>query len=493
ALWLIAKTAERRGDFTQAAAGYREVLAVDPGWWETRQALGLILYSRLGKTDEARRELETVIAQSPTAAVSRAALSEIWLDRGDFARAGDEAAAALAVDPNNYQALVVLGQISLQGGEPARAEELFRRAARISGGGPLAHYGLGLLAARDKDWTKAEEYFRDALDAYPVFVEARYNLAVALEAEGKREEALAALEAVVSVRPDFFLAHAARGRILYLSGRYDPAIPALRNALALDPRAWEPPYFLGKCYYEKREDQTALAYLKEAAELAPDNPAVLSDLGLAYDRAGQPGPARETLQRALQANPHYVRAALNLAVLEARGKGVGGEAAEYRRALIVKPGDVAWGFDGEESDFVEKLVSGLDGYLAVGIDYLSLYELIQNAYRDQPILKDLVPILEKKAAQQPLKPQFQHLLGLAYQDAGKTKEAEERFKKALKLDSDFAAAHLSMGYLYAQQGKTALARDHLEAFIALSPDSSLTPPVREYLEGLAPAEKVPVR
>jgi tetratricopeptide (TPR) repeat protein len=486
ALWIIARSAERRGDFTRAAAGYRRVLEVDPSWWETRLSLGIMLYARLGRISEARKELEAVIRAAPKTSAARAALSEILFREGETDRAREEASAVLRTDPSNPQALVVLGQVLLAKGESAEAEKLFLRAASASGGAPLADYGLGLIAGGKKEWKKAIEYFRSALDASPAFSEARYNLAAALEAEGKRDEALAALAAAVSDRPDFFPAQAGRGRLLYLTGRYDQAIVSLKNAQALDPKAWEPVYFLGKCYLEKKEGRRGLEYLSAAVGLAPDNPAVLSDLGLAYDRSGRSDQAREMFQKALAADPGYVRAALLLAVLEGREKGPGGISGAWRQALIVKPGDVSWGFDGEEADFVGQIVSGLEDYLSAGIDYLSLYALIKNAYRDRPVLKDFVPLLEKKAAQQPWKPQLQHLLGLACQDAGRTAEAETHFQKALKLDSDFAAAHLSLGYLYARQEKASLAREHLEAFIALSPDSTLAPGVRAFLEAPAP-------
>ncbi len=485
ALWIVARAAEMAGDFHRAAERYRKVLEADPSWWETRQTLATILYARLGRSDEARRELEAVLRSSPHAASARALLSEILYREGETARARAEALSALRDDPDSPQALVVLGQILLAEGKRGEAEELFRRALRAPGGAPLAHYGLGMIAGEEKKWAEAVEHFRAALADYPAFAEARYNLAAALEAEGQREEALSTLEAAVAANPGFFPAQVGRGRLLYLSGLYDRAIAALRNAQALDPRSWEAAYFLGKCYVGKKDDRNGIAFLAAAAELAPENPAVLSDLGLAYDRAGKPEEARALFRRALAADPGYARASLLLAVLEGRERRGGGA---WRQALIVKPGESSWGFDGEEEDFAEEIVAGLDDYLTAGIDYLSLYELIRNAYRDRPILKDFVPLLEKKAAQQPRKPQFQHLLGLAFQDAGRTAAAEASFQKALRIDPDFAAAHLNLGYLYANQGKAAEAKKHFEAFLTLSPDSELAVAVRTFLETLGPGE-----
>ena len=73
---------------------------------------------------------------------------------------------------------------------------------------------------------------------------------------------------------------------------------------------------------------------------------------------------------------------------------------------------------------------------------------------------------------------------MAYQEKNKQANAEKYFLRAIRNDSDFAAAHLSLGQLYAQEGKYREAREHLQAVLSLVPESSLTPTIKEMLKNL---------
>ena len=130
------------------------------------------------------------------------------------------------------------------------------------------------------------------------------------------------------------------------------------------------------------------------------------------------------------------------------------------------------------------MVSGLEEYLGAGIDYLSFFALIQNISRDRKIFAEVIPILREKVRTLPSQPQYAHLLGLAYQEEGDLENAEKYYQRALDIDSDFTAAHLSLGQLYTRAGRSREARRHLAAVLLLVPESSFSPDVREMLENL---------
>ncbi|HUO13034.1 MAG TPA: tetratricopeptide repeat protein [Caulobacteraceae bacterium] len=87
-------------------------------------------------------------------------------------------------------------------GDVAAALRLYDQCARADRSDPIAPYNLGnlRLAGRDADPRALDEAalaYRLALARDPGFVEARYNLAQALEAGGKAEEAAAELRRVL--------------------------------------------------------------------------------------------------------------------------------------------------------------------------------------------------------------------------------------------------------------------------------------------------------
>ncbi|MFH1038590.1 MAG: tetratricopeptide repeat protein [PVC group bacterium] len=481
---IMALAAEKRGDYAAAVENYRCYLEAVPDGWEARLSLGLILNFQLDQTDDAEKELQKVAAQGPDDARAPAALGEIFLGRGDLAAARAAADRALKIDPANYQALVIRGQVYLQEGDPPSAERYFKDALRVNPEGALALYGMGIILFQRKEYQEAESHFRNAVRQVPQFREAALNRALVLNMLGRREEALRELEEVAARNPEFAPAHLALGRIYYYSGQADKALPLFQNALALDRTSWEPYHFIGKCLLDQGRDEAALEYLLWAREKESGNPLLLTDLALAYERSGKADLAESSLEEALAANPGFLPALIKLAFLKARGDDPSSAARFYRQALIIKPGDVQWAYQGEEKNFLVRMISGVEDYLGGGIDYLSLFAVMKNISEDRAIFTELIPMLEEKARLHPLRAQYPHLLGMACQEKGEMKKAEDYFVRALKIDSDFAASHLSLGQLYARAARNREAREHLGAVLSLVPESSLIPAIREIMESL---------
>ena len=115
---------------------------------------------------------------------------------------------------------------------------------------------------------------------------------------------------------------------------------------------------------------------------------------------------------------------------------------------------------------------------------VELYSVMKNISEDQRVFTELIPVLREKVSRQPLKSEYSQLLGMAYQEKGDLVNAEKYYLRAVRNDSDFAAAHLGLGQLYAEQKKYDSARKHLQAVLSLSPDSALAPTIEEVLNGL---------
>ncbi len=481
---ILARVAQKRGDYSAAAEYYRLALAAEPRDLNSRLARGLILAVQLGRDREAERELRLVVAGDPEQDQAYAVLGEILFGRGEFAEAEEAAGRALKINPENYSALALRGRLRLREGNPEAAEEYFQKALRIEPGGAMPLYGLGVIFFNQRQYREAEDYFRRALDRVAAFPEASLNRGLALEALGRRKEALEVLERLVSDHPAFAPGQLGLGQVYYYSGRTGEALPFLRNALALDPSAWEPYYFIGKCLRAEGLTAESREYFLDARGRGGEAPALLTDLALACEEAGELDRAEAILREVLAADARYMPALFQLGRLKARRDQSSEAERLYRQALVIRPGEATWGFAGEEREFLLRLVSGVEDYLGGGIDYLSLLALIRNLSREREVLAELVPVLREKVSAHPQEPRYAHLLGLAYGEGGDEENAERYFQRALRIDPDFAAAHLSLGRLYTRRGRSAEARRHLSAVLLLAPDSSVDPEVREMLRDL---------
>jgi len=490
ALAILGRVAEREGDYEAAAAAYRAVLSVAPDREAERFSLAYLLFYHLRDYSGASGLLETLLESNPDQADARALLAQIRLMEGDLDAARREAGKALELDDSSYNALVILGRLALAEEDLAGAAGFFQKAYTVDRNLAAAEAGLGMLALEEGRLVEAEDRLRRARRLEPDLSEASYHLGVVLERAGKREEALETFRELVADHPGYFPGHLALGKLLFLGGRYGEAIPFFLNAAALRRDSWEARFFTGKCFLAQGKYVKAIEELTLASELAPDHPAVLGELALARWRLGETSAAEELFVRALDADPDYVRARINLAVLRASGSSSSDSSEQYRRALIVRPGEISWGYEEEPGELLREISEGLSDHLATGIDYVSLYRLAENLVEGDAAIRELIPLLESLSVDHPRQPGYPYLLGLCHQRLGSVARAEHYFNRALQLNLDFAPAHLSLGKLFLLQARPGPARTHLEAFLALWPQGPEAAAARSLLAGMSapPAE-----
>jgi len=170
----------------EAVAEYRQALTANPDNAKAHNNIALALVE-LGQLEEAAVHFRKSLALQPRA--------EIYSDLGfAMARLGkpEEALAnyrkALELDPTCASAHFNLAVTLVQAGKFREAESHYRTALA---GGPTAetHNGLGYVLAREGRPDEAVGEFRKAIDLDPKYTPAYNNIADALAAQGKLEEA----------------------------------------------------------------------------------------------------------------------------------------------------------------------------------------------------------------------------------------------------------------------------------------------------------------
>ena len=151
--------------------------------------------------------------------------------------------------------------------------------------------------------------------------EAGVKLAKALRALGRYDEAASAAEQVLVMQPTNVEALLEAGRAYVGAGRGFYAIDPAQRAAAQAPRDWRPVALLAVALEQADRNDEALAAHEKALQLAPDNPAALTNLGLYYASHGQPQKAEPLLRRAAASPSAGAQERQNLAlVLGLEGK-----------------------------------------------------------------------------------------------------------------------------------------------------------------------------
>jgi Flp pilus assembly protein TadD len=153
-------------------------------------------------------------------------------------------------------------------------------------------------ADRTEPLARAAFWAREA-DIDPTDPVAGVHLAAALRALGQNTDAVAAAQKVLVVDPNNAdaLLETARGFLAQGQGFY--AVEPLQHLQALAPRDWRPLSLLGVAYTQVRRDADAQAIWRQALQLSPDNPAILSNVAMALAAGGDAAQAESLLRRAV--------------------------------------------------------------------------------------------------------------------------------------------------------------------------------------------------
>ena len=92
-----------------------------------------------------------------------------------------------------------------------------------------------------------------------------------LAAEGKREEAIASLEASLAVNPDLREARLELGNQLMDLNRTEEALLHFHHLIKLNPEDAEPFFLLGESYWRSVKRESAIAQYRQALLRAPDH------------------------------------------------------------------------------------------------------------------------------------------------------------------------------------------------------------------------------
>lgn len=192
-------------------------------------------YEHTGQIDRAIRTIEEAIAENPEDADlhARVAWFRHRMDRTEDAV--DAAERALALDPENIEAIWVLGDVCRERGENTAAEAHFLEGLRIWPDGPflLRSYGHLMLSVGELD--KARKLLEASRERDPED-EVTHSLLGLLEARRSRTgESFEHSQRGLEVAPDASAPHLARAAVAFGSGRIFRARRSVREALRIDP------------------------------------------------------------------------------------------------------------------------------------------------------------------------------------------------------------------------------------------------------------------
>ncbi len=205
---------------------------------------------------------------------AHAYLAEIYMDKGIWALALEEAQAAVKLSENSVEAWRSLGYVLDQQGRRDEAVQAYDKAIALHPKLGYLYVGKGYVYLADGDYEKALAEFQRAVNVNPRSADGYDALGWGHMLSGASDRAVLTLEKAIEIDPEYKPAYGHLAVAYYARRNYEKAVELFEKAIAMNQATPEYYYELGLSYiYKEPEDCTsAVPWLRKALEINPDNP-----------------------------------------------------------------------------------------------------------------------------------------------------------------------------------------------------------------------------
>ena len=356
-------------NYLPAIDHFQQALQLEPenGALQLRLAMAL---TRHGQKDEAITTLEALLEQHPESGLAGLTLARLYLEKEQTDKAAAIYRQLLERQPGQ-QTVLDYGKLLEQQDQDA-AFELYRsfiaknpRSAAVRQ--QLAQYYLtrhqlddaltqlqavrqqfpdnlkiinqiGLIQLELENWATAEDAFRLLLKSDNQPGRNRYYLAMALSEQGKSEEAISVLQAISSDSPIYSEAALQLAYLYKKSGQDDLAIASLQQLIEQGFHQPDSYYYLVAFLGDREDHQEAIKVALAGVEQNPEEPQLLYQLGVVYEKLGKRQAAVAVMEKIVLLDDAHSDA-LNFLAYDQAENGTNLELALSRaqKALAVKP------------------------------------------------------------------------------------------------------------------------------------------------------------
>jgi tetratricopeptide (TPR) repeat protein len=317
---------------------------------------------------------------------------------------------------------------------------LFQHALAVTEDNYTALNNLAIALHAQGKVDEAIKHYSEALRINPDFVEARNNLGSALLEQGRIAEAAHHYSEALRIDPDSADAHMNLGIAMASQGRTSEAMAHLLQALKQRPDYEKAHYNLGLILAKNGNMDEAIKHYSEALRLRPNYEKVHNNLGIALAAKGRYDEAIAHYSEAIRLNPHFAGAHLNLGNAFLANGDLDNAIRNYSEALRIEPGF------SDAKDNLGKV--------------LALKENFDRVFTQ----------IQKQLQSTPEDPALHCALGDLYKQIGALDKAIGQYQKALLFQPSSISAMNSLAIGYALKGQYAKAVTIFKNVIRLRPD-----------------------
>ena len=495
----------KKGDNKAAVIQLKNALQKSPDDMQARLLLGTV-YLDANDPQSAEKELRKAIELGVTGDKVLTPLVKALLMQGQFEKVLAEANGA----PDDVGIAVARGNAYLGLGKGNEAKEAFELARKRSPEHPDVLIGLARHAIMSKDIELASRYANEATTRNPSNADAWNFKADLLRAQNKTEEALAAYEEVLKIKPNAAPALVARAGIEIGMGKYDAARASLAEARKGGSATIMALYTQALLEHKEGKHATALEQLQSILRSAPDHMPSQLLAGSAHYALGATQQAEAHLKTYLDNHPKDIAARkLYAATLlkngePKRAKAVASEAlkdAPQDAQLLAIAGESSWQSNDlpAAGDYFKKAsaIAPQDAMIRASLgktrlgqgdsdaavaEFEKAYALDKKSdqtgaalvlsYVQQKRFDKALELVNGMEKEQPKNAKMRLLKGAVHLARNDAANARKSFEEAQAIDPVNYPAVASLANLDVKEGKPDAAKKRLEALLEKEPKNT---------------------
>jgi tetratricopeptide (TPR) repeat protein len=403
----------------EAAKVADQAVTANPRSAEAQLAKARVLRAQ-GSFDKAEAALKQALQLNPRAGAPRVELARLRVRTGaaDAVAAATDAAEA---NPSSVEAKIILVRALLQRRELAKAQATLDEVMRTSPDVAAVHTQMGVLSAMRNDVAGARQAFTRALELDPGQFEAIAGLTSVDLAAGRKQEALARIDALTARVPKNVNALIVGAQAHAAASSFTRAEQLARAAIDVDPSSIAGYSLLGRIFLAQKRLDAARDQFQRLADTQERPVGPLTVVGTIDMMQNRTADAQRVFERVMKIDPEAGVAANNLAWL----------------------------------------------YLEHGGSVDIALNLAMVA-----------------TAQLPNAPEVQDTLGWAYFKKGRLVEAIRALRRAAELEPKNATTVYHLALAHEKNGDRREARDAMTRYLEIDPSSARSDEIRRRLQAL---------
>jgi tetratricopeptide (TPR) repeat protein len=317
--------------YDRAEAAFSRALEKDPANLEILHNVGLAAL-RAGHLVRAQRMFEIAVEREPADVESILNLARVHAAHGDHETALVLLAQARRLAPGRPDLLVLLARMYADAGFFSGAAEAYEEYLKLQPEDQNARRERGFAYCRFGRMQTALPDLTRYVTEFPRDPVGHFELGLCLTL-GDTGQALQQLNEALHLKPDFMPARQARGWLLQREGKWQEAVPDLKAVVQREPKNSMALLQLGRVYLELERPAEAVEFLRRAYELSPEHTAVLKQFHRALRKLGREKDAASILAKLKTADPDRTPMKAEAQIFDYLGLDPAEQRQRFRRNL----------------------------------------------------------------------------------------------------------------------------------------------------------------